>query len=96
MMKPAQEDAFSALIRGRVQGVGFRYSALHEARRLGLAGWVRNRSDGAVEVWVEGPAENQAAFRAWLDRGPPGARVASVRYESRTPTGKYPNFSIKW
>ncbi|MDR2796833.1 MAG: acylphosphatase [Treponema sp.] len=101
-MKPVDETkevvgfAFSALIRGRVQGVGFRYSAIHEARRLGLSGWVRNRSDGAVEVWSEGPPEKQTSFLKWLHRGPPSARVDSLRYEPRRPTGKYSNFSIQF
>ncbi|MDR2633603.1 MAG: acylphosphatase [Treponema sp.] len=94
--KERETLAFSALIRGRVQGVGFRYSAIHEARRLGLSGWVRNRSDGAVEVWSEGPLEKQTPFLTWLHRGPPGARVDSLRYEPRTPTGRYQNFSIRW
>jgi acylphosphatase len=88
--------AFSALIRGRVQGVGFRYSTIHEARRLGLSGWVRNRSDGAVEVWSEGPLEKQTSFLTWLHRGPPGARVDSFCYKPRTPTGNYQTFSIQW
>ena len=44
-----------AIVRGVVQGVGFRYYALHEATRLGLAGYVRNREDGAVEIELEGP-----------------------------------------
>ena len=100
-IKPVDETeegaafAFSALIRGRVQGVGFRYSTIHEARRLGLSGWVRNRSDGAVEVWSEGPPAKQTPFLKWLHRGPPGARVVSLRYEPRRPTGRYSNFSIQ-
>jgi acylphosphatase len=88
-------SAFSALIRGRVQGVGFRYSCLNEARRMGLAGWVRNTRDGAVEVWSEGPREKQVAFLKWLHRGPPYAQVDSVRCTSQIPTGKYQNFSIE-
>ncbi|MDR1030994.1 MAG: acylphosphatase [Treponema sp.] len=89
------DRAFSALIRGRVQGVGFRYFAIHEARGLGLVGWVRNRSDGTVEIWSEGPPEKQTAFLQWLQRGPPSARVDAVQYEPRKPTGRYQNFSIK-
>ncbi|MDR2397288.1 MAG: acylphosphatase [Spirochaetaceae bacterium] len=89
-------SAFFAQIQGRVQGVGFRYLAAQEARRLGLSGWVRNRSDGTVEVWSEGPADKQATFLAWLRRGPPSARVTSLRHESCSPTANYPDFSVQF
>ncbi|MDR2758292.1 MAG: acylphosphatase [Spirochaetaceae bacterium] len=88
-------SAFFALIEGRVQGVGFRYSACHEARRLGLTGWVKNTQDGDVEVFAEGPKEKIDALLQWLRRGPPGARVDSVRYDLRSPLGAYRDFSIR-
>jgi acylphosphatase len=66
-------------ITGRVQGVGFRYSMQHEAARLGVHGWVRNRRDGSVEALVQGSAEAIAAITDWARRGPPGARVENVR-----------------
>jgi acylphosphatase len=69
------------LISGRVQGVGFRYSLQREAQRLGLAGWVRNRSDGSVEALAHGAAEALDALAAWARRGPPAARVAEVKSE---------------
>jgi acylphosphatase len=94
--KDAGEAAFSALIRGRVQGVGFRYSAYHEARRLGLSGWVRNTSAGDVEVWAEGPREKLAALLQWLHRGPAGARVESVRCDPQPSRGVYRSFSIEY
>jgi acylphosphatase len=68
-------------ISGRVQGVGFRYALQHEARSIGLAGWVRNRSDGSVEAVVHGSQKAVAALTAWAQRGPPAARVADVRVE---------------
>jgi acylphosphatase len=89
-------SAFFARIRGRVQGVGFRYSALYEARRAGLCGWVRNTQDGDVEVWAEGTPEKREAFLRWLRRGPPGARVDSLTYETRPPSGKYRTFSVEY
>jgi acylphosphatase len=89
-------SAFFALVEGRVQGVGFRYSAFHEARRLGLTGWVRNTRDGDVEVFAEGPREKLDAMLKWLHRGPPGARVDSVRYDLRSPLGIYRDFSIEY
>jgi acylphosphatase len=65
-------------ITGRVQGVGFRYWAAREARRLGLHGTVRNRADGAVELEAEGEAEQLDVLRERLGVGPPHARVARV------------------
>ncbi|MDR3138373.1 MAG: acylphosphatase [Treponema sp.] len=88
-------SAFFASVRGRVQGVGFRYSALLEARRLGLSGWVRNTQEGDVEVWAEGSPEKLETFLAWLRRGPPRARVDSLSWEARPPAGKYPSFSAE-
>ena len=66
------------LISGRVQGVGFRAFAAHAAAELGLAGWVRNLSDGRVEALAAGPPERVAAFRARLWRGPALSRVDGV------------------
>ncbi|TVP78572.1 MAG: acylphosphatase [Gemmatimonadales bacterium] len=65
-------------VRGRVQGVGFRWSARNEARRLGLAGWVRNEEDGSVLAVARGGAEALEAFSTWLADGPPAARVEGV------------------
>ena len=68
-------------ISGRVQGVGFRYALQSEARRLGLAGWVRNRSDGSVEALAQGAPQSLDALTAWARRGPAAARVSSVQVE---------------
>jgi acylphosphatase len=61
-----------------VQGVGFRASAAHEARRLGVTGWVGNLPDGSVEVEARGAPEAVDALLAWLGQGPRGARVTGV------------------
>lgn len=66
------------VVRGRVQGVGFRWFVREEARHLDVAGWVRNRSDGCVEVAAEGTNDSIEALRQVLREGPPGATVASV------------------
>ena len=65
-------------IRGRVQGVFYRDSTQREAQRLGLRGWVCNRSDGSVEAVAQGPPERVAALIDWCHEGPPLARVVEV------------------
>ena len=73
------------VIRGRVQGVGFRFHIRAEAMRLGVAGWVRNRSDGTVEALVQGEQDAVDRMIAWARRGPSSARVSDVEIEERTP-----------
>lgn len=70
------------LIAGRVQGVGFREALRAEARRHGIAGWVRNLSDGKVEALLQGPEEAVHAVAEWARRGPALAKVAAVRIET--------------
>jgi acylphosphatase len=70
--------AVRALIRGRVQGVGYRAWAEREARRRGLDGWVRNRADGSVELLAAGPRVAVEALLGACERGPPSARVTTV------------------
>ena len=66
-------------VRGRVQGVGFRWYVVDTARELRLAGWVKNRPDGNVEVAAAGEGEALARLEAAVTAGPPGARVEEVR-----------------
>lgn len=67
--------------------MGFRYSALAQAQRLGLSGWIGNRADGAVEGVASGAADRLDAFRAWLQHGPRMARVERVEWsESAEPS----------
>ncbi|MCU0626754.1 MAG: acylphosphatase [Gemmatimonadaceae bacterium] len=67
-----------AIVAGRVQGVGFRWFVRSEARRLGLAGWVRNLDDGTVEVRASGIRTHLVALRGALYRGPEGANVSGI------------------
>ena len=83
------------VVTGRVQGVGFRWSARRAAERLGLVGSVRNRGDGSVEVQVAGPEPEVAQLRDWLDRGPPGARVESVREIDPDPRMPRDHFRVR-
>jgi acylphosphatase len=66
------------IVRGRVQGVGFRWFVIREARALGVQGWVRNGDDGSVEAEGEG---TRAELERWIEavrRGPPASRVTGV------------------
>ncbi|WP_273651704.1 acylphosphatase [Cellulomonas fimi] len=82
------------VVHGFVQGVGYRWSAAREAARLGVAGWVRNRSDGAVEAVVEGDADAVDAFVGWARQGPRGASVSSVDVTDEAP-GHRVSFEIE-
>jgi acylphosphatase len=72
-------------IEGTVQGVGYRFFAVDEARKLRLDGWIRNRSDGSVEALVSGPTRQVESFVATCMRGPSGARVSNVDMHSAEP-----------
>ncbi|MBN2114330.1 MAG: acylphosphatase [Acidimicrobiia bacterium] len=81
MNRGAPPAARRFLVQGRVQGVGFRWSTMAEAERLGLAGWARNLPDGRVEVHAQGNPAALAALAAWLRAGPIGAEVVAVGEE---------------
>ncbi len=76
-------------MHGGVQGVGFRYSARFEAERVGVAGWIRNRSDGTVEAEIEGDAASVQEMLDWLSRGPRGARVIGVETDDIEVVGEH-------
>lgn len=65
-------------VRGRVQGVGYRWSCVQKARELGITGWVRNRTDGSVEALLQGPPEQLDAMCAWMRSDVPGASVSAM------------------
>jgi acylphosphatase len=85
-----------AVVVGRVQGVGFRYSAIREARRLGVRGTVANLADGSVEVVAEGAIDALERFLTWLRKGPPGARVQDVHVEWIPYSGRFTDFDVEF
>ena len=85
-----------AIVAGRVQGVSYRAATATEARRLGIIGWVKNRSDGTVELEAEGPDDKIAALVAWCHEGPPAAKVATVAVDDIATTGGDRSFEIAY
>jgi acylphosphatase len=83
------------LVRGRVQGVGFRWFVEREAHILGIAGWVRNNTDGTVEVLAQGSLEQLAALCARLREGPRAARVDNVEQVETQPVSGMTSFRIE-
>ena len=85
----------SFLVNGRVQGVFFRAGTQREAQRLGLTGWVRNTESGGVELMACGPAAALAELEAWLQHGPPHARVLQV-LRADAAAAAYARFEIRY
>ncbi len=83
------------LVRGRVQGVGFRWYVEREARALGVSGWVRNNYDGTVEVLAMGSHEQLSTLRRKLQQGPRAARVDAVDESEAHPIPDLKTFRIE-
>src|SRR6202163_2887317 len=83
------------LVRGRVQGVGFRWFVEREAHILGIAGWVRNNSDGGVEVLAQGARDQLSGLRSRLQQGPRAARVDGVEESEARPADGLSSFRIE-
>jgi acylphosphatase len=84
-----------AVVRGRVQGVGFRYFVLDIATELGLVGWVANQLDGSVRSVAEGPRVDLESLLEALRRGPRGGRVDEVEVTWGPPRGTFDRFSVR-
>ncbi|HET7029861.1 MAG TPA: acylphosphatase [Candidatus Limnocylindrales bacterium] len=84
-----------ARVRGRVQGVGFRYYVVKRAAGLGLGGWVANESDGSVRCVAEGPAAQIDELEAILRRGPIGAVVDDVSAVRMPATDRFDGFTVR-
>jgi acylphosphatase len=90
---PVQARRF--MVRGRVQGVGFRWFVEREAHILGIAGWVRNNHDGSVEVLAQGTRDQLAGLHSRLREGPRAARVDSVEVSDENPVAGLSSFRIE-
>ncbi len=82
------------LVRGRVQGVGFRWFVEREAHTLQVAGWVRNNSDSTVEVFAQGTSEQLTGLRSRLQEGPRASRVDDVEVSEAEPIPGLTSFQI--
>ena len=82
-------------VKGRVQGVGFRFATRDEASRLALGGWVRNTADGDVEVVAEGATTRLQRLATWCHVGPRGALVTAVDEHWLAYTGEFDSFRIR-
>jgi len=83
------------LVRGRVQGVGFRWFVEREAHMLGIAGWVRNNHDGSVEVLAQGTRDQLSGLHSRLREGPRAARVDGVEVSDATSVSGLSSFRIE-
>ncbi len=83
-----------ALISGRVQGVGYRYSTQQQARLLSLVGWVRNLLDGRVEAMIQGDRTQVETMLHWMQAGPIAAQVDQVLTEAQ-PIQAFKEFEIQ-
>ena len=88
-------EARRFIVRGRAQGVGFRWFVEREAHILGLAGWVRNNADGSVEVFAQGTCDQLSALRLRLRQGPRAARVDAVEESEARPNPGQNSFRIE-
>jgi len=83
------------VVRGRVQGVGFRWFVEREAHMLGVAGWVRNNADGSVEVLAQGTRDQLSGLRSRLRQGPRAARVDDVQESEARVASNLSTFRIE-
>jgi acylphosphatase len=83
------------LVRGRVQGVGFRWFVEREAHILQITGWVRNNHDGSVEVLAMGTPEQLAGLRSRLQEGPRAARIDNVEESEAEPVARLSSFQVR-
>ncbi len=84
------------IIKGRVQGVNFRYYTQREAQKHNLTGWVRNLPDGSVAALFEGDEDEVEAMVQWCRHGPPSAQVTEMIVQPEDYRGEFQSFSIQF
>ena len=89
-------ERLHAVVRGDVQGVGFRYFVQRRAHQLGLSGWVRNNDDGTVELVAEGSRDALEKLKQAVEDGPRAARVDRVDADWSEATGTLGAFDLSW
>jgi len=92
----AEARRLRAVVRGRVQGVSFRFYTQAQAEALGLVGYVRNHWDGTVEVVAEGTADQLQRLLAWLRVGPSLAHVSQVEATWQAPRNEFDHFEVRY
>lgn len=93
-MSETQENRLHLLVKGRVQGVGFRYFTYQTGLNLLLRGWVRNRINGDVEILAEGPRKRLDLLIREVRKGPPVAEIIDLDISWDEPSGDLPPFTI--
>lgn len=83
------------LIEGRLQGMNFRYHTQQEAQRLGLGGFVRNLSDGRIEIDAQGDDESIEQLLAWCQDGPQSAQLKSILFRYDEPSEHISDFIVR-
>lgn len=94
MVSGGQEhlETYNVRVRGRVQGVGYRFSTARRAHELGVRGWVQNMEDGTVEAVVQGTPDQVDRMLEFMRKGPPAARVTELESERSYAERKYDRF----
>lgn len=92
----ADKKRLRLVIEGLVQGVNFRMETARAAEKIGVYGWVRNKSDGTVEAVIEGDAPEVDQMLQWCRKGPRVAQVTHVDVAEESYTGEFRDFSIRY
>lgn len=90
-----QTKSIYMILSGRVQGVGFRYFALHKAVELGISGWVSNTIDNKLEIEATGEPDKLEVFTDWMKTGPARAIIKTISVNEITPSRDFTNFTIR-
>ena len=96
MFKGTGKKAVRIIVHGDVQGVGFRYFTLRAAKALRLVGWVKNLSNGTVEIWAEGPEQLLKQLLSTVRAGPDVGFVSHLDVRWAAPTAKFRDFRIRY